>query len=298
MAGRITGGMMRSQLLYNLNNNLGKLSKFQLQMETGKVINKPSDDPVGITYSLRYRSDFSANIQFRSTVDSGLSQLDYADDVLDQIGKEWKTVRTLAVKAANSTNDETAMDAIKTELEELYDELVSLANNQFQGRYIFNGQKTDIKPYDPATAETAATDNGEILFEMSEDLKIQINITGNEVFGSPGDADNLFKVMKDLINDIDNNDHQAVSDALDIIDSRNSKLLDARAAIGGRTNRVELVQDRLEDLSVNLEDMQSNVEDADITELITRYTMTESVYRASLAVGSRSMTPTLVDFLN
>lgn len=48
---RVTSNMMSSQLLLNLNRNARTMNETQLQLASGRKINKPSDDPVGITYS-------------------------------------------------------------------------------------------------------------------------------------------------------------------------------------------------------------------------------------------------------
>jgi len=46
-----------------------------------------------------------------------------------------------------------------------------------------------------------------------------------------------------------------------------------------------------------LNSLQAKTEDADMAELITKLKMDENVYNASLAVGARVITPSLVDFL-
>lgn len=83
---RVTSNMMSSQLLLNLNRNARTMNETQLQLASGRKINKPSDDPVGITYSLRYRAELSSNEQYTKNVDSALSWLNYNDTVLGQAG--------------------------------------------------------------------------------------------------------------------------------------------------------------------------------------------------------------------
>ncbi len=38
------------------------------------------------------------------------------------------------------------MEAMKTEIEEMYKQMVDIGNSKFKGKYVFNGQLTDIKP--------------------------------------------------------------------------------------------------------------------------------------------------------
>jgi flagellar hook-associated protein 3 FlgL len=76
------------------------------------------------------------------------------------------------------------------------------------------------------------------------------------------------------------------------------KILNQQSEIGARVNRVELMQNRLKDLEINLTDLQSKTEDADFEKLIIDAKINENIYQASLSVGAKIITPSLVDFLN
>lgn len=266
------------------------------QLATGMKINKPSDDPVGITYSLRYRSELAANKQYQKNIDSTISYIDFTDTVLNQAGEVMHRANSLAVRASNGTNPPAAMEAIAIELRELKQQLVDIGNSRLNGKYIFNGQLTDIPPYTEATAATDVTDPHSIYFEIGAGIKIPTNITGSEVFG-PADGDNAFAILDDLIVLVESNDHAEVSNTLGRIEQRQEIFLGARSEIGAKRNRTELVEGRLKDIGINIEALQSKTEDVDAAELITNLTISESVYQASLSAGARIIKPSLLDFL-
>src|SRR4051812_6776578 len=107
MTARVTQGMLNNQLLRNINSNLTRINNHQNELSTGRKINKPSDDPVGISFSLRYRSEVSATEQYESNVDAAISWLDYTDDALGQANSVIQRARDLAVQGANGTNPQT-----------------------------------------------------------------------------------------------------------------------------------------------------------------------------------------------
>lgn len=302
---RVTSGMMNSQLLLNLNRNARTMNDTQLQLATGRKINKASDDPVGITYSLRYRAELSSNEQYTKNVDSALSWLDYNDTVLGQAGDVVQKIRELAVQASTGTNPQSALDSINKEVLQLKDQLVGIANSTLNGKYIFNGEQYNTKPYDFTKGtdgtydvnKAITTDTGEIQFIVGEDVRMPISMTGNDVFGNTGDADNLFAIINNISAGLTAGDHTAVSDQLEAIDTRVETILSARSEIGAKTNRVELIQDRLSDLNVNLTDLQAKTEDADYAELIMKSKIQENIYNASLSVGSKIIQTSLVDFI-
>ncbi|MGO4110622.1 flagellar hook-associated protein FlgL [Paenibacillus sp. YAF4_2] len=318
MALRVTQTMMSSQMLSNINYNMNNMSKLQDQISTGKVINKPSDDPVGITFALRYRGEISSNDQYTDNADAALSSLDYMDTTIGQATDIVQRFRELIIKGANGTLEETSRTAIQTEVSQLYNQMVEIGNSQFNGKQMFNGEQTGAKPYstiglDQAVDPTAIppqtkafnnqTDTGNIKYELSPGMTMEVNITGNEVFGEPvtdaadETSDNLFQLMHRAYDMLGSGDQAGLSNLLGQIDTRMNTMLTARAQIGARVNRVEIVQSRLSDVDTNLQKMQRNVEDVDMAEAITNMTTLENVYQASLSAGAKIIQPSLVDFL-
>ncbi|MFC5401752.1 flagellar hook-associated protein FlgL [Cohnella soli] len=308
MFGRVTQGTITSQLLRNINSNLKQSQSLQEKLSTGREINRPSDNPVGITYGLRYRSDLSVNERFQTNVDSASSYLDFNDTLMTQTNDILKRVKELAIQGSNGTNPQVALDNVAGEIKQLRAQLVDVANSQFKGKYVFNGQFTDTIPYDPSVdPKTVLTDPGEIEYMISSGVKLSVNLNGNDVFGYPPassgvtspkyEDDNAFNVLDNIIANLGTGNIAGVSGQLGLLDSRMDKILTQQAEVGARTNRLELMQDRLKDLNLNLQTLQSKTEDADIEDLIIRSKVNESVYQASLSVGSKVIQPTLVDFL-
>lgn len=309
---RITSNMMNSQLLLNLNRNALQMNNTQNQMATGRKLNKPSDDPVGITYSLRYRAELAANDQYKKNVDSAVSWMDFNDTVLSQTTDVLQRLRELTVKASTGSNPQTSLDAISQEISQLKEQLKDIANSQLNGKYIFNGEKFDTKPYvttlkadgtmmDPSEI---STDTGAVIYTVGDSVDMSINLIGNDVFGAADDAttaqtsDNIFSILNRLMDKLsETGDHSKISAELASLDSRTNKLLTIRAEVGAKTNRIELMQDRLSDLGINLTTMQSKTEDADYAQLIIDSKVQENIYNASLSAGAKIIQPSLVDFL-
>jgi flagellar hook-associated protein 3 FlgL len=297
MSTRITQSMMNSQLIRNLNANTNRMDDYQNQLSTGRRINKPSDDPVGVGFALRYRSELSANDQYQANSDSANSWLDYTDSTMGKANDVLQRVRELTVQASNGTNDQTAMDSINSEIKQLYSELVNIGNSDFNGKHIFNGQKTDIAPYTDANAATIDVDNASIQYEIGAGTRLPVNVTGDQVFGSSKDKDNAFQVIQDLTTAIGKSDLTGVNDCLGRLDSRMDTFLSVRSDLGAKVNRVQLSTDRLKDISANLQTLQSKVEDTDVAETMTNLKTAQNVYQASLSIGAQIIRPSLADFL-
>lgn len=302
MAMRVTNGMMQTQLMSNLNKNMNRLSELSNQSSSGLKLTKPSDDPSGIAYALRYRSELAYNDQHQTNTDSALSWMNMTDSVLNEAGDIVKRIKELAVQGSNGTNEDSGLQAIKEELEELKGQLIDIANSKLNGKYIFNGERFTEMPYDEASgvnASVVTTDASAVNYTVSTGVSMQVNLNGNEVFGAANAADNIFVVLDRLTAALTQttDPHSAVAAQLVNIDAANERIINAQSLNGARTNRIELMQSRLENLSLNLTSLQSGVEDAEVEEVLLNATAAQTVYEASLAVGSKMISTSLIDFL-
>ncbi|SFF38624.1 flagellar hook-associated protein 3 FlgL [Paenibacillus algorifonticola] len=305
MALRITQGMMHAQLTRNISRNLNKMADIQNQSSTGMKLHKASDDPVGITYSLRYRTELGSSDQYEKNTNQALSWLDLTDTVINQAGDILQRVKELATQAANGTNPQEALDAIQSEVEELKGQLIDIGNSKINGKYIFNGEMFNQIPYDASAAgfdaKGVATDTGTVQYALGANVTVGISLTGNTVFGDSdpaGTGNNVFSVMDRLITAMSTGNYSGVSAEIGNIEISSDRMLNARAEIGAKVNRVELMQNRIADFKLSLTDMQSKVEDADLEQVLIDSTTAQSIYQASLSVGAKVISKSLVDFLS
>ncbi|OBR63559.1 flagellar biosynthesis protein FlgL [Paenibacillus oryzae] len=301
---RVTQGMMHLQLMRNLNRNMAQMEQIQMQTTTGRKINKASDDPVGITYSLRYRAEIAANEQYKKNVDSALSWLDFNDTVLGQAGDVLQRIKELTTQGANGTNPGIALDNVKNEIDQLKTQLIEIGNSTINGKYIFNGEHFNEAPFDKnATgfdAKAVDADSGIVNYSIGASVRIDINFSAAQVFGNAdptGSGDNVFSVIDRIMTGLSDGNYSAVSSEIANIESSMDRVLSLRSEVGARVNRLELTQNRLEDLGINLTDMKSRTEDADFEKLLIDAQINENIYQASLSVGAKVISKSLVDFL-
>lgn len=296
---RVTQSMLNSQMLHNLRTNNERMQTYQDMLSTGKRLNKPADDPVGVSFAMRYEAKLERNEQYQRNLGTVMSSLEISDSSLFKINQVLQRARDLAVRGASDTTPLNAKQAIAREVDQLYEELVNLGNTQFNGKYIFNGQMTDKPPYTLANADNENSDTRDITIAVADAATLNINITGEAVFGKDvsQEADNAFAILKKLSNDLNADNSIGVSQIIGLLDTRLTKIQGIWADVGARVNRAELIQNRLKDQEVNVNQLLSQTADADFSEAITDLKMAESVQRASLSAGARIIQQTLVDFL-
>lgn len=290
---RITNNVLINNLKRSLGNNLRSLDLYQNRLSTGKMINKPSDDPVGIVDSLRIRNKLSENKQFQSNTGDAQSWLESTDEALGSLTDVLNRVYELTIYSANGSLEEQERKALSEEVSQLIEEAGSIADTTHGGRYIFGGSNTLHKPYENGAWTNANTDK--IEYEISTGVTIPINITAQEVFI---DRD-MLGTLEAICSHMQTGDTQSLSGAdLEKLQANIDRVLSCRAQAGARVNRLEMTAERLLEQEVNFTKLQSSVEDIDVAEILLKLKNQQSVYESSLSVGARIIMPTLMDFLN
>jgi flagellar hook-associated protein 3 FlgL len=145
---RITFNTMYNTVMNNVSKNEAKKNALQEQMSSGQRINRPSDDPVGFTNSLEYRSTISTREQQKKNMDDGQSYMNILETSHSSINTIFQRSRELAVQASTDTNSAKERRYINDEVREELDDLLAVANTKHKGDYIFSGKWTDQKPYE------------------------------------------------------------------------------------------------------------------------------------------------------
>jgi len=157
---RITNSMMIQNTISNINDNLVKLTKLQAQASSQKKIEVPSDDPVAAVRSLKLTSYLADIQQFQENAENANSWMSYSDSALSQIGDILTTIREKTVEAANGTLTDNDREKIGTEITELKNSIIEVANASYAGRSIFAGYQTGETPF----AEVATTIGDQVTY--------------------------------------------------------------------------------------------------------------------------------------
>jgi len=180
---RITNNMLINNMMGYVSNNLTRMQRYQSQLATGKKISVPSDDPVVAARSLRLRTDVAELEQFKKNVDDATSWVELTESTLSEMTNIYQRLSELAVDGANGSKTPEDMQKIKTEVSQLREHVISLANSTYAGRYIFSGFKTDSKLMnDDGTFAMSVSNSESIYYEIGIGDSLNVNVPGGDIF--------------------------------------------------------------------------------------------------------------------
>lgn len=136
-------------------------------------------------------------------------------------------------------------------------------------------------------------DGGHVVIDNTKGASNEFEF--NEVDGY---AKNIIQLVLDAGKMLRKGDHQMVARYADLIYAAQSNLSIAIADLGTNSKFIEFNEDRLADVMINLKDKQNDIESTDLPSEITRWKVLESVYNASLQMGSSVLSQSIFNYIN
>lgn len=315
---RITNSMIISNYVRNLNTNGTSISKLHSQLSSGKKMLRASEDPLAARRIMNIKTDLSRISQYTSNVTQARQWITQSETSLNEFNSLLTRVKELNIQASNGTSGPDEKAAISNEISQIMEQIVENGNTIFVGRHIFGGINTNEKPFkvENVDGENVLLYNGHNLndldktenSEVFEELKSQkinyvlsfnsnmdVSYNGIEIMGVG--EDNLYSVLSNLKVALENDDIDAINSSLDKVDAHKSNIISLIGEVGGKTNRLDAFENRLQNDKYNFEQMQTEVEGVDIYDVILSLQNEQVIYQAALSSGARLISKTLADFL-
>lgn len=286
---RVTNQMMSNNVKAQLFRQMEQMAKTQERIITGKRINRPSDDPAGMSSVLSYRSQISSLEQYGDTISKMELHINTVDDVLELVSGLLDEAKEVAYDTAPTMREEMAEDVAM-----MREQVLQMANYQIDGQYLFAGDSSTSQPYSAPDWDYGG-DGGTKDAMIGDNMQISITADGREIFGD--DDDNVFDILDDLEDALYAADESLIEDQIIRLEEAVDRITTVRARNASAYQRLEATESHYEYFKVNLEEMLSNTEDADAAEAIISYQLQQTTYESTLATSSMILQKSLIDFL-
>jgi flagellin-like hook-associated protein FlgL len=147
---RVTNAMIFGNSLNNIFRNVRHVNGLVQQIETKKLIQRPSDNPILSARSLRYRTILGETEQFLANANSGMAWMDASEaafmNLLQGEDSALQEINRRLVAAASGSHTLDDRRAMVTELREFFDQIALEMNQVYMGRYVFSGFYTNQPP--------------------------------------------------------------------------------------------------------------------------------------------------------
>ena len=175
-----------------LNSINNQLEDLRLQAATGKKLNRPSDDPAAIRPVLSARTQIRSSERFIESMSTALDRLDNLDSYMDQAENLMVSAKETAINAINSSLSDSDLITLADKVGYIKTEMMSVANAQIGGQYIFAGFEEDTPPF--------TEENGVVVYNGDSNIK-KLETAPGEYVKTNLDGASLFLGLTDLDGD-------------------------------------------------------------------------------------------------
>lgn len=144
---RVTRELFVKNLIRNLHNAEIRQQELFTKVASGKNINKPSDDPMGVKKVISIKEELSQLDRFQSNVQEAKEHINFAEQALNSVMTKLEQALATAQQAGNATVDAGLRLMLSTQISQIIESLVSDANTSHAGKYIFGGTVTKQSPF-------------------------------------------------------------------------------------------------------------------------------------------------------
>jgi flagellar hook-associated protein 3 FlgL len=277
-----------SEHLMNLNEKIA----------SGKVLNRPSDNPTALVDSMTIKTSLSQIEQYQEGIQTGVSWLNLRESALTNIEEVVARAIEIGTQMGSDNQSADTRASAATEVGQLLQEAIAQANVELGDNYIFAGYRLKTTPF------TATVVGGIETAEYhgdTNDFQLQIGKDDTVVVGRNGQTalmdSNLFTALGTLKKALEDNDGAAIRQQLDQLKSARDYLDNEIADTGAKGNRLDLKDAVWSSLTLDLKERLSDVEDADLTEMITELKQKELAYQVALMSSVRLSELSILNYL-
>ncbi len=269
------------------------------QLSTGKRVNRPSDDPSVSALLTEVATHNTQDDAFLRNVSGITSQLQTVDSSLSSVLTNLTTAISLGVEGATGTMNSTNQQTLASEVRQIQQTILAVANLTYQGAYVFSGTATKTAAYtvDQRTTSGVKYNGNEQVnqVEIANNRTIAVNVPGDQIFSNAnGD---VFQSLSDLATALDKGDATAIQTAVTSVRSAYDQVSTQRVFYGDAVNVLSSDQEFLNQEQLQYAQQQNTLAGADTATTVTGLVMSQTAYQATLSAVSKVMQTSLLDYL-
>ncbi len=186
---RISTNLQTSLVLDGVRRSQRDLYLSQSRIGAGRRFLSPSEDPIAASRALDLTQALARQGQFRDNAQYGENMLSAADGALSELAGLLVQASSVTSQTVSNLTSAAERDAQAEVVAAIRQQVQTVANRQFQGRYIFGGRDTLNQPFVEGLGQVLYVgDTGELSTRVSADRVAAMSMPGSAIFGALSSA--------------------------------------------------------------------------------------------------------------
>ena len=265
----------------------GKLKKSLEKLSSGFRIVRAGDDAAGLTISEGMRSRINSLNQAMRNIDDGIGLTNVGDGALTEVHSMLQRLKTLALKSANGTYDQSNRETLNMEKDQILEEIDRIGSTTKFG---------EISLFSRADANA----NTQLWQPPELDDKIPLQIGGSAQDGEVLDVERYYIGSRELqLDQTDFSDVEKGQKSVGYIENAIEAVSKVRASFGAAYMHLDHTHNNLSVTSENMQAAESQIRDTNMAEEITKYTSSNIVLQSSnmMLTNANNLPQTILELL-
>ena len=265
----------------------GKLKKSLEKLSSGFRIVRAGDDAAGLAISEGMRSRINSLNQAMKNIDDGIGLTNVGDGALTEVHSMLQRLKTLALKSANGTYDQSNRETLNMEKDQILEEIDRIGSTtKFGGISLFS--RADANAITPGWQPP----------ELDDTIPLQIG--GSAQDGEVLDVERYYIGSKEL--QLDQTNFSTVEKgqkSVEYIENAIEAVSKVRASFGAAYMHLDHTHNNLSVTSENMQAAESQIRDTNMAEEITKYTSSNIVLQSSnrILTNANNLPQTILELL-
>ena len=267
----------------------GKLKKSLEKLSSGFRIVRAGDDAAGLAISEGMRSRINSLNQAMKNIDDGIGLTNVGDGALTEVHSMLQRLKTLALKSANGTYDQSNRETLNMEKDQILEEIDRIGSTTKFG---------EISLFSRADANTNT--NTQLWQPPKLDDTIPLQIGGSTQAGEVLDVERYYIGSRELqLDKTDFSDVEKGHKSVGYIENAIEAVSKVRASFGAAYMHLEHTHNNLSVTSENMQAAESQIRDTNMAEEITKYTSSNIVLQSSnmMLTNANNLPQTILELL-
>ena len=265
----------------------GKLKKSLEKLSSGFRIVRAGDDAAGLAISEGMRSRINSLNQAMKNIDDGIGLTNVGDGALTEVHSMLQRLKTLALKSANETYDQSNRETLNMEKDHILEEIDRIGSTTKFG---------EISLFSRADANT----NTQLWQPPKLDDTIPLQIGGSAQAGEVLDVERYYIGSRELqLDQTDFSDVKKGQESVGYIENAIEAVSKVRASFGAAYMHLDHTHNNLSVTSENMQAAESQIRDTNMAEEITKYTSSNIVLQSSnmMLTNANNLPQTILELL-
>ena len=265
----------------------GKLKKSLEKLSSGFRIVRAGDDAAGLAISEGMRSRINSLNQAMKNIDDGIGLTNVGDGALTEVHSMLQRLKTLALKSANGTYDQSNRETLNMEKDQILEEIDRIGSTtKFGGISLFSRADAITPGWQPPV--------------LDDKNPIPLQIGGSTQDGEVLDVERYYIGSKEL--QLDQTNFSTVEKgqkSVEYIENAIEAVSKVRASFGAAYMHLDHTHNNLSVTSENMQAAESQIRDTNMAEEITKYTSSNIVLQSSnrMLTNANNLPQTILELL-